>query len=76
MCQTLGEFSITYLFSHLPCNFNPHYTESSIIPVLLIRNRDLESVCDSPKCYGLNCVRPQNADVLTPRTCECDLIWK
>lgn len=31
---------------------------------------------DQGKCYGLNCVPPKDAEVLTPTTSECDFIWK
>lgn len=31
---------------------------------------------DQGKCYGLNCVAPKDAEVLTLSPCECDLIWK
>lgn len=36
------------------------------------------SVASSVKrgCYGLNCISPNDVDVLTPRTYECDLIQK
>ena len=27
-------------------------------------------------CFGLNCVLSKDVDILTPGTCECDVLWK
>lgn len=51
------------------------FSRSPLIQILSILHPKFHIHCTF-SCYVLNCVPPKDVQVLTPDTCECDLIWK